>query len=405
MEKKTGPKTLMMWFEPDFPELCPVRHILAWFAISGIKSGAIFPSIEFLNNSIIGDKYFDGYVPFPKDKDDQVTKNESIPYQTYLNFVKNTCNEVIEQAVLSGVGVGLGSRKWGSHVGRKSGYLFSVWGGGADIDIMNSARHKSIKNAAKYKMDASMLLELAKSNDPADGSSMVMRTPKWRSLYSASSQLAVPINATNRPNYKPMNELALIFVKEKLELEKIDGSYHKRCRVIADKMLLYDSEKGKIINPATEIEAQLLEILKKAPQLSANIDNLRKLMVMNAVNSADADNDENIIGATASNSGDAATNNNNVDVANQNIEEGDVEMFDAQRDKQKRGGNKDFLKETAIPISKCLKFHFFDAKDKFLEKHEEKEGNFAHSKFIEKKCRGEEQQVQCRVNVKKPRKE
>ena len=204
MEKKTGPKTLMMWYDPEFPELCPVRHILAWIGMSGIKSGAIFPSVEFLTNNIIGNKDFNGHVP--KDKND-LSKDSSISYITYLNFVKSVCNKVIER-----------KRKWGAHVGRKTGYLFGVWGGGADIDLMNAARHKSLKNAAKYKKDASLLLELAKAND----AEMVNRTPKWKSLYSDASQLAVPINAINRPNYKPIHELASIFLQEKLELEKIN---------------------------------------------------------------------------------------------------------------------------------------------------------------------------------------
>jgi hypothetical protein len=33
------PVTLMMWFDHEFPEFCPVRHLLAWLYLSGIKEG------------------------------------------------------------------------------------------------------------------------------------------------------------------------------------------------------------------------------------------------------------------------------------------------------------------------------------------------------------------------------
>ena len=54
--------------------------------------------------------------------------------------------------------------KFGAHSGRKTGYLFGVWGGGQDTDLMLSARQKSIKNSLRNKRDAAFLLSFAREN-------------------------------------------------------------------------------------------------------------------------------------------------------------------------------------------------------------------------------------------------
>jgi hypothetical protein len=40
------PVTLTMWNDDDFPQFCPVRHLLAWIAISKITDGYFFPTKE-----------------------------------------------------------------------------------------------------------------------------------------------------------------------------------------------------------------------------------------------------------------------------------------------------------------------------------------------------------------------
>jgi hypothetical protein len=49
------PVTLMMWFDHEFPEFCPVQHLLAWLQLSEIKDGYFFPSYNFLNTTILKD--------------------------------------------------------------------------------------------------------------------------------------------------------------------------------------------------------------------------------------------------------------------------------------------------------------------------------------------------------------
>jgi hypothetical protein len=47
------PVTLMMWFDHEFPEFCPVQHSLAWLYLSGIKDSFFFPSNNFLCNTVL----------------------------------------------------------------------------------------------------------------------------------------------------------------------------------------------------------------------------------------------------------------------------------------------------------------------------------------------------------------
>ncbi len=75
---------------------------------------------------------------------------EPTSYSDVLSAWKNLCGIILER-------IG----KFGSHSGSKTGYLFGVWGGAQDTDLMLSARHKTVKNAMVYKHDAAFLLSLA----------------------------------------------------------------------------------------------------------------------------------------------------------------------------------------------------------------------------------------------------
>ncbi len=59
---------------------------------------------------------------------------EPISYSAVLSAWKNVCGTILER-------VG----KFGAHSGRKTGYVFGVWGGAQDTDLMLSARHKPLK--------------------------------------------------------------------------------------------------------------------------------------------------------------------------------------------------------------------------------------------------------------------
>ncbi|KAI8891676.1 hypothetical protein BC833DRAFT_662902 [Globomyces pollinis-pini] len=72
--------------------------------------------------------------------------DDVISYKTYLQRLKTIC----QQLDLNG--------RWGAQSGRKKSYLFGTWAGASDTDLMQSAQHKTVQNAVKYKLDASFIL-------------------------------------------------------------------------------------------------------------------------------------------------------------------------------------------------------------------------------------------------------
>ncbi|KAI3646049.1 hypothetical protein MP228_008977 [Amoeboaphelidium protococcarum] len=128
------PVPLTLWSDDTVPELCPIRHLLAFIYLADLSDGYIFPSKAALSRGGgIGD--------------------DKVPYQTYHNKFKATCLKILDR-----------QSKFGSHSNRKTGYLLAVWGGGADVDIFSSARHRTMQNASLYKRDATYLMALAERN-------------------------------------------------------------------------------------------------------------------------------------------------------------------------------------------------------------------------------------------------
>lgn len=145
-----------------------MRHLLAYVYLSGVNDGFLFPGND----------------------------NGHISYDQYQSEFQSVCEMLIER---------LGP--FGTHSGRKTAYLFAVWGGGADSDIMLSARHKTVSNAMKYKKDATYLLHLANAND-LNFASIIS---KWRSIFVANVQMGRKVNK-NSGRIKSLPEFANFFV-------------------------------------------------------------------------------------------------------------------------------------------------------------------------------------------------
>jgi hypothetical protein len=97
------PVTLMIWFDHDFPEFCPVWHLLAWLRLSGIKDGYFFPDYNYLNTTILKDVSWDGLCTDP------------ISYYDVLLAWKNLCGTILER-----------EGRFGAHSGRKAGYHLKI---------------------------------------------------------------------------------------------------------------------------------------------------------------------------------------------------------------------------------------------------------------------------------------
>jgi hypothetical protein len=112
---------------------------------------------------------------------------------------------------------------WGSHSCRKTAYLLAVWGGGQDSDMMQSARHKTLANAIKYKEDATYLMELSIIN----GHDFI-NVPKWRPIYCKDIQLGRSINITGSRYYTNVPAMAKKFVETICDVAPAERDQVKR---------------------------------------------------------------------------------------------------------------------------------------------------------------------------------
>ncbi|KAF0712480.1 hypothetical protein As57867_004805, partial [Aphanomyces stellatus] len=170
------PVTLMLWSDDVLPQLCPIRHLLILIKASGIKNeGYIFPGTD-IDIGCLDGHFFS---------------------ETYHTRFKSVCEKLIDR-----------DGPFGTHSCRKTAYLFAVWGGGSDGDMMLSARHKQLGQAMKYKRDAAFLLNVAISNNKNLASVV---TP-WKSIFCADAQMGRSINSNGSRGFKPLYELAFNFI-------------------------------------------------------------------------------------------------------------------------------------------------------------------------------------------------
>jgi hypothetical protein len=129
---KTDVKNVFLKLVADheYPELCPVRHLLVYLHLIGWKGGFLFPSEEELS-SPPSDGIF----------------TTRIDYKPFLKHIQRLCNDVLLQRP--------GLDKIGCHTFRKTGYCLAIFGEANRDDLKKSARHSpSGKDAPSYSKDA-----------------------------------------------------------------------------------------------------------------------------------------------------------------------------------------------------------------------------------------------------------
>jgi hypothetical protein len=45
------PYYMVIWAESEYPKFCPVRHLLYYLRLSGVKKGSLFPPVKLLLQS------------------------------------------------------------------------------------------------------------------------------------------------------------------------------------------------------------------------------------------------------------------------------------------------------------------------------------------------------------------
>jgi len=204
------PSTLKLYRDDECPEFCPVRHLLVYLRASNIKSGYIFPKWKHLSEYIykgIGSGHFDSH----------------ITYGNWLNRTRMVLGLILPDA-FNGQKITLGT-----HTLRKTGYLFAVWGVTmmvhladkekpiSDImyaNILMSARHRSIKNAATYMLDNSTLYGMVKE----ERFQHLQKVGPWQPIHITTPFMAASVTIHSAVFQQDLPEMAIFFFEKELQL-------------------------------------------------------------------------------------------------------------------------------------------------------------------------------------------
>jgi hypothetical protein len=128
---KTDKKWKHYWLRVDdeYPDMCPVRHLLVYFRLSGIKSGYLFPTEKEMKKAPVDGHY-----------------ESEVSYTSFLYWFR----ALVKKSLL-GKGAGM---KLGLHMFRKTAYKLALWGKGDWHAIKLDARHVTDKDAQNYAGDS-----------------------------------------------------------------------------------------------------------------------------------------------------------------------------------------------------------------------------------------------------------
>lgn len=127
-KRDVTPAILAVHVDDAIPELCLLRMLFAWIWISEYREGPIFP--KDLSSTVL--------VPMTK--------------KDFLEAYKKVCQRI----------TGRGG-PWGTHTGKKTGWLLGAWGNASDVSLAMDSRHAGLEQAQRYKQDAMGLMDIAKA--------------------------------------------------------------------------------------------------------------------------------------------------------------------------------------------------------------------------------------------------
>jgi hypothetical protein len=253
---------LAIWDDTVCPDFSATRAIMLWIALSGIKTGYLFPLPHWFQDG--GTKPGDPIV------------TEHMEYSSYLAVFKRIIKTVLGQFDLKKYIVG-------THTMRRTAFLLAYWGyylfcrgvmpgnkddGGGMPDMeqasmCSSARHKSVDSTRGYLSDSATLAELHKVLNGYDSiASAGNKVGPWASIFIETDNWQ-SVNVVSESNQRPLVELSRVYLREILEVSE------------GTKMTLQDIHRKAIeyVPPATKKE-QLLQSLEQA---GASPDLLKQL--------------------------------------------------------------------------------------------------------------------------------
>ena len=176
--------SLALHVDHDCPEFCPIRLLLSYLFLSGIRTGRLFPNEDTL-----------------KCPPDNRQEEQELADKVFNARIKS----LVEKAPL---GLPKGEKKIGTHSLRKTGYLFALWGGGDIESVRTSARHATHECAQTYARDCEAIKVLT-SDAP---NQHVSRWKAAKILSPANLKTVVNSGNLNKRYAKPLPQLAIDFV-------------------------------------------------------------------------------------------------------------------------------------------------------------------------------------------------
>ncbi len=171
---------LLIWKDDENPVFCPVRFLLLYIKVSGIKSGYLFPTEYELKH--------------PPQNGHFVTY---LDYNLFSHRLSDMCHGQLNR-----------DDRVGCHTFRKTAYLFAIWGGGkTNATIMLSARHTTEGAASVYRKDAETLLQLLSIHQDPD-----QFVSSWKPIYIQSVSCYQQLNLPSQQFIKPIHTMAVDFV-------------------------------------------------------------------------------------------------------------------------------------------------------------------------------------------------
>jgi hypothetical protein len=247
---------LMLWANHANPQICPVRHLLCWLYVSRITSGYLFPPANTLNEILVDQK-----------------RN---PQQNFNNIYQVDYSLVLDKVQTVFTNITARPGPFGTHFMRKTGFVLAIWGEGADIDIKDASRLKSLEMLSRYKKDGTTLMEAAKSNNkvPVIG--------RWRSCYVQNYHTSGKNFSDIISHFSKIYQLSridsIIALGEKISVQA--GQRLQNCLFeLNDSLCVYLSS-----SPSGADRINLINPLEKLLQEAASLIMLAKLSIIPAKN-------------------------------------------------------------------------------------------------------------------------
>ena len=178
---------LQLWADNQYPAMCPVRSLIGYIYLTGLKSGYVFPRSHLLGT--IDHATEDGH------------------QQLGTTFLSDS-KEVYERITGN-------LDTYGTHTGRKTYYLLGVLGGADTIALKQGARQKKDSTVENYLQDAYTV----KAMIEAEGRMHECEVSKWRSIYCNSETSAANIVRNSLPVQLDLYEIAKFFVEQTLRYQ------------------------------------------------------------------------------------------------------------------------------------------------------------------------------------------